>query len=358
MPRYLSILANCITFRVLPYDIFPWWLFFVRWQLHARELVFFAFVGLMSIAVVLFEPQGWTLKQATNFLEVLIFSGFLLMGHSLFEKATPRGFLKLALAIALLTLIDYHMLHLKLTYLLTHLPPIVPGAFGADDRGAFILATEPSYWALVLLGFYAFALIRRWWLPAFAFALLLYWNKGIYATSLMLLCSMAILPPRAAIASVVVAAMVVLTAIWLDAIPLRTLNLIQNIMNDKYSDEHFLLLINEIEEDHGSRRYSNVINAFLNSQIWFSQPLYASYSFLSQLLLNFGWIRGVLIWVWLLVLVAMRHPLTWREFALMVVLTVIAGPVSIPFVYSFIFARALTPEPHQRPHEVPASTRL
>ncbi|MDI9330765.1 MAG: hypothetical protein QM527_05545 [Alphaproteobacteria bacterium] len=343
MPRYLSILANFITIKAMPYDIFPWWLFFLRWRLLPRELVYFAFVALLSIWVGLFEPQRWTAILASNFLEVLIFSGFLLMGHSLFERATHKGFLKLALAIAVLTALDFYVLNLKITAKLTNVKNLLSVA-SEGERGAFVLATEASYWALTLLGFYVFALAKRWWLAAFSFGLLLFWNKGIYAMSLMLLCTLAILPLRAAVQATIVGALVVLAAFWLDVVPARPLALVQKLLGQGYSADDLLVLVQLIENDHGSRRYSAVINSVLHAQIWYAQPSYEPYSLFSQLLLNYGWIRGVLVWLWLLVLVALRHPLTWREMALVALLTVIAGPLSIPFVYSFVFARSLSAE--------------
>jgi hypothetical protein len=357
LPRYWSILANFVTFRIIAFTIMPWWVFFVRWNLYLREWVFLGFITFLSAWVGAIEPQPWTLILASNLIEVLLVSLFFFAGHSLFEKATEYGFLILAGFMAVMTYIDFELLELSITSYLTHLGQLSNNIIGFDGRGAFFLATEASYGGLTLLGFYVYALGKGWWRASSAFALLLLWNKGIYVLGFMLLCSLALLPAVPMLGAVLFGSLVLVLVAMFDAIPHRPYELIRNVLDSKYNADDLVTIVNLIEEDYGSRRLSAVTNSILNAQLWYAEPRYEPYSLFSQLLLNFGWFRGLFVWLWLLALIAMRYALQWRDYLLMVLLSIMAGPISIPFIFSFVFARGLQ-EDAAKPVAAPEQARL
>ena len=82
-----------------------------------------------------------------------------------------------------------------------------------------------------------------------------------------------------------------------------------------------------------------VIRSFEWANMFTYSP-HETYSLLSQMALQFGWLIALFVWGFLLVLTMTRYVMPLSHKLLLVVLTVIAGPVSIPFIYSFVFTSA------------------
>ena len=339
--RYWSILAHFASFKLLPFTVAPWWLVCLRYSLRPVEALYLAGVVLVTVLIWAFVPFNLNLNLVADFGEVLIWCVFVFLGHSLFTQATEIRFVALAGIIALASLIDFHMLDLSITRWLAGSP--TGQNVISSNRGTYILAPEASYWGLTLLGFYTYALTRRWWLAAGCFGLLIWWNQGIYQFAIFLLCSAFLSPLRVLVKFALVAIVGITVLYGLDWLPTRFVGFYTTLMAGISEGLTGVDLIHWLEQSHGSTRLSQVIRVF-HEAAWLGpaelaiQDKLRAYSLLSQLLLLYGWIVAPILWALVLGLIWNRYRLQLRHASLLVVLSVATGPVSIPFVYSFLFA--------------------
>ena len=339
--RYWSILTNFCNFKIISFSIVPWWLLCLRYSFRPGEVRYLSCVVLVTVLIWAFVPFNLSLNLVADFGKILTWCIFVFLGHSLFTQATEARLVALAGIIALASLIDFHMLDLSITRWLTrsqtaqHIINL--------DRGTYILASEPSYWGLTLVGFYAYALTRRWWLAAWCFGLLMWWNQGIYQFAILLLCSVFLLPLRVLVKFALVFIVGITVLYGLDLLPPRFVKFHEILTIGISKGLTGADLIHWLEQSHGSRRLSLVIRVF-HEAAWFGpaelriQNKLRAYSLLSHLVLLYGWIVAPILWALVLGLIWNRYRLQLRHAILLVVLSVATGPVSIPFVYSFLFA--------------------
>ena len=333
--RYWAILANFITFNLIWFTVVPYWLLFTRWVVLRGELLFMLLLTLLSLRVLMFDDSPFDINMISYLIEYLVLSLFIFTGHSLFERATQPQLLRMAGFVFAFTCLDFYVLNLSLTRFVAH------SASATDvlesGRGPFIAAPEASYWALTLLGFYIYSIGRHWWKSALAFAALIMWNGGIYAVSLLTVCSIFLLPWWTRLMIFLLGIPAFFYSIWLHNWPSRLYSLFLNIFSGKYQTESILDTIIGIEEDFGSRRYSAVLRAFQEAH-WASYSPSEPYSLLSQMAVHFGWLFALPAWGLLLGLLMYRYVMPLTHKLLVIFLTIFAGPVSIPFMYSFIFS--------------------
>ncbi|MCX8522062.1 MAG: hypothetical protein ORN28_11080 [Rhodoferax sp.] len=335
--RYWAILANFITFNLIPFAVVPYWLLFIKREFFRREWAYLLLLTLLSLWVLVFDPAPANIKMVSNLAEIIILSVYFFSGHSLFEQATEKRLLWLAGCIAFLTWLDFYILNLSITRFVAHAP--TAEFINKTQRGPFVLGMEASYWALALLGFYTYSLGRCWWQSALAFATLIFWNGGIYTLSLLVICSLFLFPWQARLVSVLFVMTGFVSAVWLQILPKRLLQLINRFKDGAFGYDHVIDIVLRIEKEFGSRRYSSVIRSFDWANMFTYSP-HETYSLLAQMALQYGWLIALFVWVFLLGLTMARYVMPLGHKLLLVVLTVIAGPVSIPFMYSFVFACA------------------
>ncbi|MCX8522061.1 MAG: hypothetical protein ORN28_11075 [Rhodoferax sp.] len=332
--RYWAILANFITFNLIPFAVVPYWLLFTQWAIWRRELLFMLLLALLSLRVLMFDHSPFEIHMVSYLAEYLILLVFFWTGYSLFKNASQTRLLQMAAFVLVFTCLDFYVLNLSLTRFVAHSAPardvLVSG------RGPYMAAPEASYWVLTLLGFFNYSAGRQWWKSAFAFAALMVWNGGIYALSLLLVCCLFLLPWRARIIGLLLATVGLLVAFWFNMISSRLMALAVNLSINKYQAPNLLNTFVMIEEDFGSRRYSAVLHSLQNAHSTSYIDL-EPYSLLSQMAVHFGWLIALPAWGLLLGLTMYRYVMPLNQKLLLIVLSVIAGPVSIPFLYSFIF---------------------
>jgi hypothetical protein len=304
--------------------------------LRLREWIFIIALFFVSfwqcfISFSLFDQ----LLLMANTIELILFCLFLLLGGTLFEKATARQLMRVALAIGLMTFIDYYLLKLKITHMLSLGGGLVDPF--KSDRGAFILSTEASYWGLTLLGFYAYCLARKWWAPTLMFAFLMVLNHSIYAVSFFALLTFVLLPPRYFMPLVFLTAAMTVFSLQTGLFPLRLKIFFLNLLSNKYDFSNLLTFVESVESEYGSRRFSNVIKSVMDAKLWGPQFTVQPYSGMSQLISVYGWVMGIGFMLWLTVLTVLRYQLRLLHTLFLIVLLVIAGPVSIPFMYAYLF---------------------
>ena len=339
--RYWSILTHFCTFKLIPFAIVPWWLLCLRYSFRPAEALYLLLMVLVTALVGLYTPFDLGLSFVADFGEVLIWCIFVFLGHSLFTQATEARLVALAGIIALASLIDFHMLDLTISGWLAGSPTAQD--IIRIDRGTYILAPEPSYWGLTLVGFYTYALTRRWWLAAWCFGLLMWWNQGIYQFAILLLCSVFLLPLRVLVKFALVFIVGITVLYGLDWLPPRFAALYLDYSAGEFYGSNWIDRVHRIEEMHDSERLRYVINVFSNARLLgpadsTGPDSLRAYSLLSQLLLLYGWIMAPILWALVLGLIWNRYRLQLRHAILLVVLGVATGPVSIPFVYNFLFA--------------------
>ena len=336
--RYWSILTHFCTFKLIPFAIVPWWLLCLRYSFRPAEALYLLLMVLVTALIWLYAPFDLGLGHLADFGEVLIWCIFVFLGHSLFAQATEARLVALAGIIALVTLIDFYMLDLTISRWLAGSPTAQD--IIRIDRGAYTLAPEPSYWGLTLVGFYTYTLTRRWWLAAWCFGLLMWWNQGIYQFAILLLCSVFLLPLRVLVKFALVFIVGIPVLYGLDLPPQRLATMYLSYSEGLFDGPgSWIDRVYQIEEMHGSVRVRYILDTFLNAGLLGPAEISGrAHSVLSQLVLLQGWIIAPIFWALVLGLIWNRYRLQLRHAILLVVLGVATGPVSIPFVYSFLFA--------------------
>lgn len=356
MKKYWSQVFSQCNFHLLgsvryhEFAIIPFWALFLDYNLQLIEWLL-----LIIVAVSLFVSALTNAVDVTHAIvvsiQVINCISYILGGYKIFLATKQSDFIRLGIILSLLTFIDFYILHGKITNALAIERKIsFNDTFGG--RGPYILASEPSYYALAIAGFYIYCVASRYFVAAALFFAMSIWTHSIYALSLILIASLFLLPTWV-IAGAAAIVYAVLDYIFTNnIIPTRLFKLFFNIQARRYATSNIFDMVVYIENDFGSLRYSQVINSFRGAK-WFEYTGIQSYSFMGDIIAIYGLVPSIIIALILTYCVLSRYELSIKELCLFIILLIISGPISIPFYFSFLFPRLANKVVYNKPMAVP-----